>query len=195
VEEEEEEREEEEEAAKAEAEKKEEIQCRSSACSQLPPYQAVDQLERGVRGLVLGDGYHDDMAVSGASSIHHDQVRARFAGGLSLLRGSLHHALEGGVGVLSLGDIPDVIQGVVHVQVAQVLGCLGGGSLRTTSRTAIGSWLTCRAMLIQTRGGVGGDSTSVESLFSIIPHAEVREEEEEEIRRRWSAWFPHPPCL
>ena len=62
---------------------------------------------------------------------------------------------------------------------------LAGGSLRTNTRSRSEHDLPAGSMLIQVRGGGGGDSTSVECLFSIIPsHRRAEEEEEEDERRR-----------
>jgi len=44
-----------------------------------------------------------------------------------------------------------------------------GGSLRTSTRTGIGACLRSGCMLVQTHGGGGEDSMSVECWFSITP--------------------------
>jgi len=78
--------------------------------------------------------------------------------------------------------------------------------LRTSTRPRLEHDLPSGAMLIQTRGvygGRGGDSTSVECLFSITPsfrRAEEEEDEEEEegeedVQRRSSVCSQKPLCL
>jgi hypothetical protein len=47
-------------------------------------------------------------------------------------------------------------------------------------------------MPIQTHGGGGGDSTSIECSISIAPHSYRCEREEEWIQRQPSAGYQHP---